>query len=330
MAPLHFIATIFLSTVALSTCNPTNITIDSCTFNMSNYCTQPTVKLIFNPIMVHKWNHEYLYTCTGFTKFEDTKTYVECINTSSTAFVGAYYFPLKPILLDSGFITPLSVGNKRWLFNLKGIDVSFDYNFNHENSLQVDFSHLDFYFDGERIDDNLCEKLWQTGLLIFPFFNLSIVTFGRNVRYTLHTCPYVFHSISIDLLILFGLSNSVTRRNELKFSHTKNEASMDFFNFDTVYLFLYNYDIDESLMHPYTLGRVSRLFLQNNIKTIGINTFKALISIFSIEISISNLRAFLHGNTSWMVYLNYRNKGIDVSNVTKKNIEYIRNLKSLY
>jgi hypothetical protein len=193
----------------------------------------------------------------------------------------------------------VELGHMRGFYFIYG--VQFDYNTeigNKNLTLSIETSIIEFYFKKSAITKEQCSRLEGliTNDLSTLFNSFRSIVFGRDVKYTGTVCALMFNNSNLDSLYLAGLVRSLVKVNIWRFG---NDVSAYLFaefrsSISSLSVSGYNYELDESIMHPRVFELTGTLAIQASINSIQVDLFKSFAYLRNIQVYMDILKNFFH------------------------------------
>ena len=183
---------------------------------------------------------------------------------------------------------------------LKGIDCFssplYSLSKNTKVTIEFYFSVLLLYSNNSKIKK--CEDKNLT-----PFQNVKAIRFSTSVKYFPNTCPYIFSNLSLEKLIIHGVSDVFLKKNYLSFQKAEEIIYLKIGN---LFFKFYKYKLNKELFSKSLFENTNSLTLSGNFEEAEKDCllgFKYL-SVFFIE--LINLNVILSKNSDW--FFNYLNQ----------------------
>ena len=254
-------------------------------------------------------NNAVMYTLfSGFNKFSDLISNSTCAK--KTAISNLVEFkPNKLTIIDDAFNklvfdAPRSTLKTILIVNSKGIENSKRLMLHlseKQEELVIAFSHFDFYLNSTLISESDCGKL--LGARQF-FANIDSLTLEK-VKYPKFLCPTVFKNFKLTRLVLTDITHNLIKSNTLRILNMSQHDDDNYQNsIDYLLLYVEYVTLDSTILNRFVFSRVMRLHILGTLNKIETSLFADFVYLRRLELSIDNLKDFIHQDNAWMSYLN--------------------------
>jgi hypothetical protein len=207
-----------------------------------------------------------------------------------------------------------------YFFGFDGIDLNFTctsslYGFN-DTSLELafTFAKFDFYLNGKPWDASTCNDTELASIFdkerygIFGVLASLYITFEFQSSYSNFKkwCPWVFKNAQIDDFRTIAKPIRFYPGNHY-YNFSSGIRSASFAN-------LAADNLDKEILHPQVYSLLDHIIITGCVKKIETDVFKEMKNLQFMELSVYNLKGFIHGNgIEWMNYVNYYTSRLNTS-----------------
>jgi hypothetical protein len=228
----------------------------------------------------------------------------------------------KTVILNSKFDLVALIGHylssyflyrknsNKYIFfnNIRGIDFDFfaknRFIFQEKFEILFHFTiyNVEFYHNNQKIEKCNQDFLNRTSNYPIEFF-IIIVRVHQDKNHKV--CVLMFNNFHINSIVFNYLQISFIHKNFFAF---ESPDSYDGFrsNISKLEFSLYNYKIDEKILHPYLFSEVKILMISHSISKIDDHVFKTVHLLELLRFKLNNLHNFFHiVGIKWMQSLKY-------------------------
>lgn len=189
------------------------------------------------------------------------------------------------------------------LYNIKSFSMINPFALRQVNNgtLLLRNSSFDFTFNGQLIDNKLCNEINENVIFVSVFdgFNFKI-SLDEDITFSNETCPIHFKNINIKTFKATGLSDG----NKLNFMDTNIQSNGLIENFEISISEIY---LDSKLFHKEVFKLTKSLVIdQSTLLGIEPDLFKNFENLNQIELNLNNFKSFINSNSTWIGDLNYK------------------------
>jgi hypothetical protein len=210
-----------------------------------------------------------------------------------------------------------------YLRDIKGVDLNsmpFKNQSSNYTKLNIFLSKMNVYSNQTLVDSaNHCNlSVYRSVKKTFlnSFNTISFV----NVVYPPKWCPYLFSNSNVVQLIFRDITNSFINKNNLQFYELSEEMIHGLRNtlinaqFDVKYVTL-----DRQILNRFLFKNVVEMNFFGVVNSIETMLLKEFPYLKSLDMSINNLKDFLQQNLTWMTYLNFNVRKINLNDPIEVN-----------
>jgi hypothetical protein len=247
----------------------------------------------------------------NFNSFKEIK--VNCSQTLSSIF-SLEFIPNKKLVLDSSlgkmgldieFLDAVSL----YFSNLQGIDLNtlpdFGFltqlNLKKDSILQLDYSTIQFYLNGNVFTESNCYKYNDFNFLT----RLIGLIFDKYNVYSTKIPPIIFSGSDLTFFSANYITNSLISKNKLEFVDSFNCSGivLKFFerldlkiDYDTITTRIVNKDLFKNML---------RFYFEGLIYDIQADLFKHFAKLSYVSLILEKIESFYHNGNNWLSYLGY-------------------------
>lgn len=130
----------------------------------------------------------------------------------------------------------------------------------------------------------------------------STVLFFRSV-YKEPICPLVFKYVSIQKLVLYGMSNTFFKQNYLRFINYTTENLYTYFYEVSVY-YSGSIPLNSQVFNPAVFKRLQKISMYSGLSQVDGDFLTELKKLNILQIEANIMRALMHKGTDWIKSLN--------------------------
>ena len=165
--------------------------------------------------------------------------------------------------------------------------------------------------DGQYHEANKSELLMN----YVGIFSFHVKTFDSSgdMAFKNRVCPLVFKGANITIFQVLMMQNTAISRNQLEFVDTTSDSVMQDFPLDCYideldFKLSYRLRISSLLLNEKIFSSTSSIQIHGVVESIAIGSFRNLQSLKRVDLTLYNLRNFLHSSDNrWMSSLNFGN-----------------------